>query len=87
MTYATKLQGTITRDRRLLVNLPRDAQAGAVEVIVLYPKLRANGKRRRVSAKSHPAFGMWAKRTDISDAEEYAAELRRRVEQRADGKH
>ncbi|MBI4672267.1 MAG: hypothetical protein HY741_11460 [Chloroflexi bacterium] len=83
--FATRLEGTITQDRRLLVNLPHDATAGKVEVIVLYKKPRAVKKRRRSIQTAHPAFGMWAKRADMIDSATYAAELRRRLEQRADG--
>ncbi len=33
---ATKLKGQITRDRRLVVKIPRNMATGAVEVIVLH---------------------------------------------------
>lgn len=83
--FATKLEGTITRDRRLLVKLPQDATAGKVEVIVLYKQPKPSLKRRRAARTAHPAFGMWAKRAEQLDAAAYAAALRKRLEQRADG--
>lgn len=81
---AVKLKGKITTDRRLVVNLPIGIAAGAVEVIVLR---EAPAKaRRRSRRKTHPAFGIWARRKDIADSSTYAAQLRERVEGRADGR-
>lgn len=81
---ATKLKGQITRDRRLVVRIPRDMKTGTVEVILLHlSSPSTKGRTRRGSA--HPAFGIWAKRSDITDAAAFAAELRQRVEMRADG--
>ncbi len=80
---ATKLKGQITRDRRLVVRIPRDMATGAVEIIVLH--LSAQPVRRRARHGSgHPAFGIWAKRSDITDTASFAAQLRQRVEMRAD---
>lgn len=79
----TKLKGLITRDRRLIVEIPRDVPAGTVEVILL----QASDKPKRPAHRGpkHPAFGIWAKRTDIGDTVSFATELRRRLETRADG--
>ncbi len=33
----------------------------------------------------HPAFGMWADRTDIVSSVDLADELRRKIEERSDG--
>jgi hypothetical protein len=81
---ATKLKGQITRDRRLVVRIPRDMETGTVEVILLHLSSQST-KRRTRRGTTHPAFGIWAKRSDINDAASFAAELRQRVEMRADG--
>lgn len=41
-------------------------------------------KRRARRRSTHPAFGIWAKRSDITDTALFAAQLRQRVEMRAD---
>ena len=81
---ATKLKGQITRDRRLVVRIPRDMETGTVEVILLHLSSQST-KRRMRRGTTHPAFGIWAKRLDITDAAVFATELRNRVEIRADG--
>jgi hypothetical protein len=81
---ATKLKGQITRDRRLVVRVPRDMETGTVEVILLHVASPAT-KRRARRVATHPAFGIWAKRTDINDAGSFAAQLRQRIESRSDG--
>jgi len=83
--YATKLKGQITHDRRLVVEVPRDVTPGAVEIILMrVPAIKSTRQRTRRSA-AHPAFGVWAKRTDISDAALFATQLRQRLETRTDG--
>ncbi len=80
---ANKFRGEITADGRLIVHLPKGIAPGAVDVIVLrVPSLKP--RRRAVSA--HPAFGIWAKRSGIADSAAFAAELRRQVETRRDGR-
>ena len=81
--YVTRLKGQITRDRRLIIEIPRDVAAGAVEVILLQVSDKPKRNARRDS--THPAFGIWAERADIADTVSFAMELRRRVEMRADG--
>ncbi len=81
--FATKLKGQITSDRRLVVRIPRDVATGAVEVILL--QMPNKPKRRSRRSSTHPAFGNWAKRTDLADSVSFAAEFRRRVETRSDG--
>ena len=83
---ATKLRGKITRDHRLLVHIPEELAPGDVEVILLriWHKSQPRRTRRRVN---HPAFGIWAKRADVGDTSSFAEQVRRRVEQRADGNH
>jgi hypothetical protein len=62
---ATKLKGTVTTDRKLIVDVPNEVTPGAVEVILLREQpLKRNGHQSRRKVK-HPAFGLWAKRTDI----------------------
>lgn len=81
---ATKLKGQITRDGKLVVQIPRDIATGAVEVIILHSASRSIKRRARRGVK-HPAFGIWAKRSDILDTASFAMQLRQRVERRADG--
>lgn len=80
---ATKLKGQITPNRKLIVDIPRDMEPGAVEVILLHEAPAKAAKPPRHKA-AHPAFGLWAKRTDVSDSAEYAAQLRQQIEQGAD---
>ncbi len=80
---ATKLKGHITSGRKLIVEIPRDMAPGAVEVILLHDApVKATKQVRRKTA--HPAFGLWAKRSDLIDSADYAAQLRRKIEQRTD---
>jgi hypothetical protein len=81
---ATKLKGQITRDRRLVVRIPRNMETGSVEVILLHLSSQSS-KRRMRRGTTHPAFGIWAKRLDIEDSAVFAAQMRTRVEMRADG--
>ena len=82
--YAAKLNGQITRDRRLVVAVPREIAPGAVQVILLRLSSKPIGRRAR-RVRAHPAFGVWAKRKSIADSATYAAELRKSLETRADG--
>ena len=81
---ANKFKGEITADGRLVVHLPKGIAPGAVDVIVL--RVPALKPRRRLKTPSHPAFGIWARRADIADSAAFAAELRRQVESRRDGR-
>jgi hypothetical protein len=84
---ATKLKGEITADRRLVLErLPEDIVPGSVEVILLQPSTPKPAKRPPRRRQAHPAFGIWARRTDINDAASYAAHLRRQLEVRPDGR-
>lgn len=82
---AIVLKGQVTRDRQLLIEIPEDMTPGAVEVILLRRTPLAATRRRTRRTAAHPAFGVWAKRTDITDSASFAGELRPRVEMRADG--
>lgn len=83
---AKKLTGTVTPDRRLLVTLPDDLQSGQVQVILLYDRPRPKRRVKRSPRQTHPAFGIWANRPEVFDAATFAAELRRRIESRQDGR-
>jgi predicted subunit of tRNA(5-methylaminomethyl-2-thiouridylate) methyltransferase len=80
---ATKLRGKITSNRKLVVEIPRDIAPGAVEVILLHdaPSKATKASRRKTA---HPGFGLWAKRADLIDSSDYAAQLRQQIEQHAD---
>lgn len=83
---AVKLRGQITNSHRLVIELPKDIAPGVVEVIILHqttPPLLSKKRQRKVV---HPGFGVWAKRKDIISTEAYAAELRRKIENREDGR-
>ena len=85
--FAVKLKGQITPDRQLRVKLPRDIAPGEVEVIVLHetPIKPAQAPKRRTRRKvTHPAFGLWANREDISDSAQFASQLRQQVQSRKD---
>jgi len=82
---ATKLKGQITRDRKLVVEIPRTMVTGTVEVIVLHLTDKP-AKRRVRRGSTHPAFGIWAKRADLTNSITFANELRHRIEMRTDGK-
>ena len=84
---AVKLKGQITSDRKLKVKLPKDIEPGAVEVIVLHeapllPAKTRTGRARRKTA--HPAFGIWADRTDITDSAAFASQLRQQIQNQKD---
>ena len=76
---AVKLKGQITADRKLVVKLPKDIAPGAVDVIVLHEAPVKSRARRR---PAHPAFGIWAKRRELTDSATYAQQLRRKIENR-----
>jgi len=65
MMLATKLKDTVTAAHKLIVDIPNDVTPGAVEVILLREQpLKRNGRQSHRKLK-HPAFGLWAGRTDI----------------------
>ena len=83
---AAKLKGTVTKDYRLELTVPRSVPPGEVEVIVLHPEVSGTSRvrTRRLNPNAHPAAGLWADRTDIDDTVEFVATLRRRLETRDD---
>ena len=63
----------------------RPTVRGRVPVVVAFLEEKAHPRaRRRMRVQDHPAFGMWANRTDIGDTIEFAQALRRSVEERRD---
>ena len=78
--FATRLTGQITRDRRLVVEIPKEVTTGAVEVILLQTQPAPSPRRRLRRKIAHPAFGIWAQRDDITDSAAFAAQLRQRLE-------
>lgn len=84
---AVKLKGEVTGDGRLVLELPEEVEPGPVEVIVLQEARKApSSPRKRAGKIVHPAFGMWADREEAQDPGSFAAELRRKLEQRADSR-
>ena len=85
---AAKLKGTVTKDYRLELKVPRSVPPGEVEVIILHsgPPEKPKSWARRLNPTVHPAAGMWADRKDIGDTVEFVSELRRRLETRRDAR-
>jgi hypothetical protein len=81
---AAKLKGTVTKNHRLELTVPHSMPPGEVEVIVLspVPSEASISQTRRLNPNSHPAAGMWADRSDLSDSVEFVSSLRRRLETR-----
>jgi hypothetical protein len=81
---AAKLKGTVTKDHRLELKVPRSVPPGEVEVIVLYPEPPEKPKyrARKLNPNVHPAAGIWANREDIGNTVEFVSKLRRRLETR-----
>ncbi len=85
---AAKLKGTVTKDYRLELKVPRSVPPGEVEVIILRPELpqKPKSRARRLNPNVHPAAGIWADRKDIGDTVEFVSKLRRRLETRRDAR-
>jgi len=85
---AAKLKGTVTKDHRLELKVPRSIPPGKVEVIVLHSELPEKSKyrARRLNPNVHPAAGIWANREGIGDTVEFVSKLRRRLETRRDAR-
>ena len=83
------LNGKITSRRELKVELPDALGPGAVRAILLQepadlPGARLGTGRRPGRQLEHPAFGLWADRTDLRNAASFASKLRERLEGRGD---
>jgi len=85
---AAKLKGTVTKDYRLELKVPRSIPPGEVEVIVLHPEpsKKPKSRARKLNPNIHPAAGLWADRPDIGDTVEFVSQLRRRLETRHDAR-
>ena len=85
---AAKLKGTVTKDYRLELKVPRSVPPGEVEVIILRPELpqKPKSRARRLNPNVHPAAGIWADRKDIGDTVEFVSKLRRRLETQRDAR-
>jgi hypothetical protein len=68
------LQGVITPDGQLEIDLPPDLSPGPVEVEIRQSDLRGISLGEILESE---LVGMWADRSDIGDSVEYARELRR----------
>lgn len=79
---ARRLKGVVTPGGEIVLREPNDLPPGEVDVIVLYPE--PSPRRRRRSAGSHPAFGIWADRPEAQDPMALAASLRDGIEARHD---
>ena len=77
------LQGRITEDGQLEIDLPDDLQPGPVEVEIRQPDGANEIKGVTLGELLNSGLvGLWKDRTDIGDSVEYARELRRRASRR-----
>jgi len=78
---AVKVNGQVTGDGQLLVELPKGMEPGPVEVIVLQDPGHRHFRGKEAGRREtiHPAFGMWADRAEIQDSAAFAEDLRRRL--------
>lgn len=79
------LKGQITSRRELVVRIPPTIAPGTVQVILLRASPQKSVRRRARRNAAHPAFGLWAKRNDMTDSATFASQLRQRLEHRGDG--
>jgi hypothetical protein len=73
------LQGEITSDGRLNVELPPDIPSGRVEIEIRSSDIEGVSLGALLESG---LVGLWANRTDISDSVEFARDLRRRASRR-----
>jgi hypothetical protein len=83
---ATRLKGTVTKDRRLEVKVPRSVSPGKVEVVLIRESPEPRGSSRPRKANHHPAAGLWRNRTDIGETTDFVMKLRRRMQARGDAR-
>ncbi len=85
---AAKLKGTVTKDFRLELKVPRSIPPGEVEVILLRSDRpqKPRSRMRSLNPNIHPAAGIWADRDEIGDTGEFVSTLRRRLETRHDAR-
>jgi hypothetical protein len=71
---------------RKVAGLPPDGLAAVMRFIESWElKARPSTGEQILRAGEHPAFGLWADRTDIQDSAAFAHQLRRTIEERRDG--
>jgi hypothetical protein len=75
------LQGVITEDGKLEVELPEGMTPGAVEVEIREPEFEYKPLGDLLDTEM---VGLWADRTDIGDTLEFADKLRRRALRKSD---
>ena len=73
------VQGVITDDGELQIEVPSDLPPGPVEVEIRLPEAQGITSEEILASDF---VGMWEDRADIGDSTEYAQELRRRASRR-----
>lgn len=69
-----------------VAGLPSDGLIAVMRFIESWEvRARPPIQARKVRPGEHPAFGLWADRTDIQDSARFAQQLRRAIEERRDG--
>ncbi|PKO23153.1 MAG: hypothetical protein CVU38_05530 [Chloroflexi bacterium HGW-Chloroflexi-1] len=82
------IEQSITRETIIqkVAGLPPDGLAAVMRFIESWEhKVRPPVSVQMLAAGEHPAFGLWADRTDIQDSAAFAQQLRRTIEGRRDG--
>ncbi len=82
------IEQSITRETIIqkVAGLPPDGLAAVMRFIESWElKVRPPASVPTLRAGEHPAFGLWADRTDIQDPAAFAQQLRRTIEERRDG--
>jgi hypothetical protein len=85
---AFSIEQSITREAVMqqVAGLPPGSLAEVarfIEFLQFKTKPVPRAARRRSGV--HPAFGLWANRSDLRDPVEFAQQLRRKIEERRDG--
>jgi hypothetical protein len=79
---ATRFKVRVPPSRRVTLAVPAEVEPGEAEVIVLHRRAKPTRKARRSKSRQHPAFGLWASRSEAADPVAFVDELRRRVMER-----
>ncbi|HXQ22837.1 MAG TPA: hypothetical protein VN812_14255 [Candidatus Acidoferrales bacterium] len=80
---ATRFKVRVPASRRVTLAVPAEVEPGEAEVIVLHRRAKpAPRKAPHSKSRQHPAFGLWASRSEASDPVAFVAELRRRMMER-----
>ena len=81
------IEQPITREMIIqkVAGLPPDGLAAVMRFIESWQlKVWPSASAQTLRAGEHPAFGLWADRTDIQDLAVFAQRLRRTIEERRD---